>query len=243
MLASVARERYRARNRLLAADVPAAVLDDLERFRRIHEVIPVLATHDGVITGIGAREGAYVRPGEIVVSYADRHAAWAEIILTPDVLEQVRSGDEVELHSTLGREASVISRLDPALAVIDPTSRTARIRVPLGANPDHLLPGTLLEGRIRMQSRRVLTIPIDTVLRTGRGDFVILAESENHFRQTPVQLGAESGDRVEVLDGLSAGQKVVTNGQFMLSAESSLQSSWRRFAATERGADHEHRAH
>jgi Cu(I)/Ag(I) efflux system membrane fusion protein len=212
------------------------VLDDVERFRRVHDVIPVLAEHDGAITGIGAREGAYVRPGEIVVSYADRHAAWAEIILTPDVLTQIRGGDEVELHSTLSRGASAIARLDPALAVIDPTSSTARVRVPLAANTSQFLPGTLLEGRIRMKARRALTIPVDTVLRTGGGDFVILAEPENHFRQMQVRLGAESGDRVEVLEGLIAGQTVVTNGQFMLSAESSLQSSWRRFAATERSA-------
>jgi Cu(I)/Ag(I) efflux system membrane fusion protein len=234
MLASVARERYRVRTRLLAADVPASVVDDLERFRRVHDVIPVLAAHDGVVTAIGAREGAYVRPGEIVVSYADQHAAWAEVILTPDVLGQLRSGDELELQSTLSREASVTSRLDPALAVIDPTSRTARLRVPLGAGATRFLPGTILDGRIRMQPRRALTIPADSVLRTGRGDFVIVSESENHFRQAQVHLGMESGDRVEVLDGLSPGQAVVTNGQFMLSAESSLQSSWRRFAAAER---------
>lgn len=231
MLASVARERFRVRNRLIAADVPLSVLDDLERFRRIQDVVPVLAAHDGVITGIGAREGAFVRPGELVVSYADRHAAWAEIILTPDLLSQIRPGDRVELHSTFDRGATVTSSLDPALAVVDPVSRTARIRVPLAAAANPFLPGTLLDGRISMTARRSLAIPVDTVLRTGRGDFVIVAESENHFRPAQVRLGAESGDRIEVLEGLSAGQTVVANGQFMLNAESSLQSSWNRLAA------------
>lgn len=231
MLASVARERFRVRNRLIAADVPLSVLDDLERFRRIHDVVPVSAMHDGVVTSIGAREGAFVRPGEFVVSYADRHAAWAEIILTPDLLSQIRPGDTVELHSTFDYGAVVTSPLDPTLAVVDPVSRTARLRVPLSATANQFLPGTLLDGRIRMTARRSLTIPVDTVLRTGRGDFVIVAESENHFRPAPVRLGAESGDRIEVLEGLNAGQTVVANGQFMLSAESSLQSSWNRFAA------------
>lgn len=231
MLASVARERFRVRNRLIAADVPLSVLDDLERFRRVQDVVPVLAAYDGVITGIGAREGAFVRPGELVVSYADRHAAWAEIILTPDLLGQIRLGDRVELHSTFDRDTTMTSSLDPALAVVDPISRTARIRVPLAATANRFLPGTLLDGEIKMTARRSLAVPVDTVLRTGRGDFVIVAESENHFRPAPVRLGAESGDRIEVLEGLSAGQTVVANGQFMLSAESSLQSSWNRFAA------------
>jgi len=231
MLASVARERFRVRNRLIAADVPLPVLDDLERFRRIHDVVPVLAAHDGVVTSIGAREGAFVRPGELVVSYADRHAAWAEIILTPDLLGQIRPGDTVELHSTFDRATTVTASLDPALAVVDPISRTARIRVPLAATANRFLPGTLLDGQIKMTARRSLAVPVDTVLRTGRGDFVIVAESENHFRPAQVRLGAESGDRIEVLEGLNAGQTVVANGQFMLNAESSLQSSWNRFAA------------
>ncbi len=238
MLASVARERYRVRNRLIAADVPVSVLNDLERFRRVQDVVPVLAAHDGVITSIGAREGAFVTPGEIVVSYADRHAAWAEIILTPDLLSQIQPGDAVELRSTFERDVMVTSRLDPALAVVDPVSRTARVRVPLAATAHRFLPGTLLEGRIKMKTRRSLTVPADTVLRTGRGDFVIVAESDNHFRPTPVRLGAESGDRIEVLEGLDAGQSVVANGQFMLSAESSLQSSWNRFAATTQAVEH-----
>lgn len=231
MLASVARERYRVRRRLLAADVPDSVLDDLERFRRVHEVIPVIAQHDGVVTGIGAREGAYVRPGEIVVTYTDPHSAWAELVLAPADLAQLQHGDSLELHSASDHDLSVSSVVDPALKTIDPVSRTARLRVPLADTAHRLFPGMLLEGVIQMKPRHAVTIPADSVLRTGRGDFVVLATPNNHFRQRQVHLGAESEDRVEVLQGLSAGEKLVTNGQFMVSAEGSLQSSWRRFAA------------
>lgn len=234
MLASVAQTR----SRLIAADVPAAVLDDLERFRRIHDMVPVLAAHDGVVTGIGAREGAYVRPGEVIVSYADPHAAWAELSLNPEILAQLTNGGEVELRSTVNSETSVSSPIDSSLAVVDPVSRTARLRVPLHAAGDSFLPGALLEAHIRMKARRALTVPSDAILRTGRGNFVIVAQGNNHFRQAPVRIGMDSDDRVEVLEGLSAGERVVTNGQFMLSAESSLQSSWRRLAAS-----HDHPAH
>jgi Cu(I)/Ag(I) efflux system membrane fusion protein len=233
MLASVARERFRARGRLLAADVPESVLDDLERFRRVHEVIPVLAAHDGVVGSIGARAGAYVRPGEVIVSYSDRHSAWAELMLTPSQLAQLHGGDAVELHSAAGPDVRVSSPVDPTLTVVDPISRTARVRVPLVDAADRFLPGTLLNGTIHLRARRVVTIPTDTVLRTGRGDCVILAAGQDHFRQRAVRLGAESHDRVEVLEGLSPGETVVTNGQFMVSAEGSLQSSWNRFAAAE----------
>src|SRR5690606_38215888 len=98
MLASIARERYRARNRLLAADVPPDILEDLERFRRVHEVVPIRAGYDGIVTRIGARQGAYVSPGEVVVAMADREAAWAELSMNPERLAQLGSGDELELR-------------------------------------------------------------------------------------------------------------------------------------------------
>lgn len=230
MLASVARERYRVRRRLLAAGVPPSALAELEKFRRVHEVVPVLAEHDGVVTSLLARQGAFVRPGEPILGYADRHAAWAELSINPERLPQLQEADEVELRSTIDSAATFTAPLDASLATIDPVSRTARLRVPLEASDDSFLPGTLLDAEIHLRPRQAIAVRTDAVLRTGRGDYVVLAESDDHFRQAPVRLGAENESRVEVLEGLVPGQRVVTNGQFMLSAEGALHSSWRRLA-------------
>jgi Cu(I)/Ag(I) efflux system membrane fusion protein len=231
MLASVARERYRARARLLAADVSVRVLDDIEKFRRVHDVVPVLAEHEGVVTSIDAREGSYIRPGETVLGYSDPRATWAEVSLNPEVLAHLSAGSVVELHSAVDRSQMISAALEAHVATVDPVTRTARLRVRIPDGMGFFLPGTLLDGRIVMKSHRALTVPVDTVIRTGDGDFVVLAGDADHFSKAAVRLGAEAGDRVEVLEGLSAGQRVVTNGQFLLSAESSFRSSWRRLAA------------
>lgn len=228
MLASVARERYRLRSRLLAADVPQALLEDIEKFRRVHDVVPVLAEYDGVVTGIGATEGAYVTPARTVVSYADPRAAWAELSMNPELLAQLGRAGEVELRSTVDGITRVSAQVDGSLAVVDAVSRTARIRVPLPAAGSSFLAGTLLEAELRMVVRTALVVASDAVIRTGHGDFLMVAGEADHFRQAPVQLGAESGDQVEVVSGLFPGERVVTNGQFLLSAESSLQASRQR---------------
>ncbi len=231
MLASVARERFRARTRLIAADVPVQVLDDIERFRRVHDVVPVLAEHGGVVTRIDAREGSYIRPGETVLGYSDPRAAWAEVSVNPESIGHFTVGAIVQLHSSADRAHMISVQLDGRAATVDPVTRTARLRVRIPDGMDEVLPGTLLEGRLVMKPHPALTVPVDTVLRTGGGDFVIVADSSDHFSRAAVRLGAEAGDRVEVLAGLDAGQRVVTNGQFLLSAEGSLRSSWRRLAA------------
>jgi Cu(I)/Ag(I) efflux system membrane fusion protein len=235
MLASVARERFRMRARLQAADVPEHILEEIERYRRPFDVVPVLARHDGVITEIGAREGAYVRPEQTVVSYADRHAGWVELSINPEMLGRLAMVDSVELRSFADPERALSLPLDPNTAVIDPSSRTARIRIPLAGGND-FLPGMLLDATLRTKAREAIIVHSDTVIRTGRGDFIIAAEGNDHFRQAAVRIGVESDGSVEVLEGLEGGDRIVTNGQFLMSAEGSLQSSMRRLAASNESA-------
>jgi Cu(I)/Ag(I) efflux system membrane fusion protein len=242
MLASVARERFRMRARLEAADVPEHVLEEIERYRRPFDVVPVLARHDGVITDIGAREGAYVRPEQTVVSYADRRAAWAELSMNPEMLERLASVDSVEIRSLADPELALSLPLDPNTAVIDPSSRTARIRIPLAECGNDFLPGMLLDATVRTKARNAIVVRSDTVIRTGRSDFIIVAEDNDHFRPAAVRIGAESDGSVEVLEGLETGDRIVTNGQFLMSAESSLQSSMRRLTASNE-QQHEHASH
>ena len=225
MLASVARERFRARSRLLAADMPERLVDEIENSRRVVDVVPVLAERDGVVTSIGAREGAYVMPAQTVVAYADLSAIWAELNLDLPLLARLGSTSTAELRSPLDAQARAVVRVDPKLAVVDAPSRTARIRVPLPNGSRKFMPGTLAEAEVRLGQRTALAIPRDAVLHTGAGNLVMVALQGDHYEQRQVTLGSVSGNLVEVLEGLRAGERLVVNGHFLLSAEASMQSA------------------
>ena len=232
MLASVARERFRMRAQLAAADVPESVLQDMEKTRRVPEVVPVLAEHDGVVTAIGAREGAYVMPAQVVLSYADPAAAWVELALTPDQLAGLRGPVDATLGQGSGEAAQTRVRVDPGHAVMDTVTRTARVRARLPAmHGARLLPGMLVDAELRLAPRRALTVARDALTSTGAGDFVILATDDGGFRQAAVRAGVQAGERVEIVTGLAAGDRVVTNGQFLLGAEASQQAARERLAA------------
>lgn len=228
MMSSVARERYRSRTRLAAADVPEAVIDDLERSRRVRDVVSVLAEHDGIVTSIGAREGAYVTPAQFIVGYADLKATWAELSFTPDQLALLGEHAQVTLKGFDADRLTRAVKFQSTNAVIDPSSRTARVRVPVQGATARILPGTLLTGEVMTAARKAITVKRDAVLQSGSGAFVIVSDDANHFRQVPVKLGEESTDLVEVVKGLKAGQKVAMNGQFLLGAEASLQATRHR---------------
>lgn len=77
----------------------------------------------------------------------------------------------------------------------------------------------------------ILLVPTDSVIRTGKGDRVVLVRGENRFQPVPVVAGEESAGMIEIRSGLEAGDQVVASGQFLIDSESSLLAGFRRLAA------------
>jgi Cu(I)/Ag(I) efflux system membrane fusion protein len=71
-------------------------------------------------------------------------------------------------------------------------------------------------------------IPREALIRGGAADRVVLALGDGRFRSQRVEIGIESGDRVAILEGLSAGDLVVSSGQFLIDSESNIGSALSR---------------
>jgi len=115
-----------------------------------------------------------------------------------------------------------------ALPTVDPVTRTTRARLVV-KNADRLLrPGAYADVVIATRPRTELAVPRSAVIRTGRGDRVMLAREGGHFMPVPVQTGIERGDFIEIIDGLQEGAQVAVSGQFLLDAAASLNDSVQR---------------
>ncbi len=95
-----------------------------------------------------------------------------------------------------------------------------RIELP---NPgQRLRAGMLATAILHGPSESVLLVPSDAVIRTGKRALVYLAEDGGQFKPVEVQIGAERDGQLVIRQGLSAGQKVVASGQFLLDSEASM---------------------
>jgi Cu(I)/Ag(I) efflux system membrane fusion protein len=231
MMGSLAKERFRLRDRLLAADMPQDVLDKLEKDRRVVEVTPVRATQDGIVQAVSARVGSYVNPGQVVLTYADYNRAWVELTLFPDQVSWLRNGDAIVLTSSLDRQRTTQLKVDLNNLQIDPASRTARLRMPLNNASQAFHPGSFADATIRTGARHALAVPRDALIRTGHGDFVVVEEGQGHFRSAEVRAGIEDREQVEIVSGLKAGQQVAVNAQFLLDSAGALQAMQQRLVA------------
>ena len=97
------------------------------------------------------------------------------------------------------------------------------------ANPDgRLRPGMTGEAEISLPPERALLVPRGAVAESGDASYVFVrAAGSDRFVPRRVELGAAFGDLVAVRRGLSAGEEVVASGNFLVDAESRLQSALR----------------
>lgn len=222
-----------SRERLRALGVPEDQIRQLGRTRRVDQVVRTYAEQDGVIRVLNVREGMYVTPATEVMSLADLSSVWLLAEVFERQTEWVKVGAPAEIRLTYLPGRTWRGQVEYVYPDLDPKTRTLKARLRFD-NPDQVLkPNMYADVVIYGQQREdVLTVPREAIIRTGEGDRVVLALGQGRFRPVPVVVGIESGDSVEVREGLHEGDRVVISGQFLIDSESSLQASFLRMNAT-----------
>lgn len=227
MAASLARERFRMREKFAHADVSNAILDQIEKTHRTVDLVPVHAPASGYVTRIGAREGAYVTPMVNLLSLANTARVWIDVALYPDQLDWIENGDAATV-TLPGSQTAIKGRLVFASPELDRTTQTVRARVVVDNARQRLRPGRFVDIAVAAQPHEALAIPRSAVMRTGRGARVMLAPGDGRFVPVAVETGLESGELVEITAGLDEGAQVAVNGQFLLDAAASLSDAAQR---------------
>jgi Cu(I)/Ag(I) efflux system membrane fusion protein len=79
----------------------------------------------------------------------------------------------------------------------------------------------------------VATVPSSAIIDSGSRQVVLVAKGEGRFEPRAVKLGRRGDGRVEIVEGLTAGEEVVTSATFLIDAESNLQTALKAFTQPE----------
>ncbi len=225
---SLARERQRARQKFMRADLDEDVLDEIERTGAVVEVVPVRAGRSGYVTRLDVREGAYVSPVVSLMSFGVADSVWINISLHQDELAWIADGDEVTVTVPNSRSGPLKGRLRLAAPAIDESTRTLPARILLSGPHAGLRPGMSVDVNVNSQPHQALTVPRSAVLRSGRGESVMVSGANGLFSPVSVMVGPEDREFVEITHGLNEGAEVAVNGQFLLDAAASLNDAAQR---------------
>ncbi len=192
---------------------------DVEYHReRSHSTLT--APFAGVITHLKAAPGETVGADDELMIVTDLSTVWVQADVYEKDIHSVREGQqaEVTVASYPGRVFS--GRITYVGDVLDPSTRTAKVRVEAPNTEDLLKLEMFATVAIPTPARRSsLAIPANAVQNVDGSPVAFVKTAGDRFERRAVRLGQRFGDWVEVAEGLNAGDTVVTDGSFLLKSE------------------------
>ena len=215
-----------SRRRLAYWDIPEAEIAEIERTGQVRKTLTLYAPASGYVLEKTVLAGQRIMVGDALYKVADLSIVWVEGEVFEQDLASVRVGQSVhaDFQSLPGEHRA--GRISYVYPTLNPDTRTARVRVVL-PNPNlNLKPGMYATIRIAGTARaNVLTVPRSAVLSTGERSIVFVHGASGQLSPREVAVGASNDERIEILQGLSAGETVVASATFLVDAESNLNTA------------------
>jgi hypothetical protein len=189
--------------------------------------VPILAPMTGHVTEKMVYDGAAVKAGELVMRLASRRQMWLDAQVYESQLPLIKIGDT----ATATVEAMPGRTFDGKIVFIhphlDPQTRTARVRIELDNTDLSLRQGMYATATLDVElgDDRQVIVPREAIIDTGSRQVVFVSLGEGRFEPRTIKTGLSGAGQVQVLEGLRAGETVVTSGQFMLDSESRLKEA------------------
>jgi RND family efflux transporter MFP subunit len=213
------------RRRLELWDLSEAQIDQVLKTGEPIKNITVYSPMTGYITERKAFPQVKVMPDTDLYTIVDLSHVW----IMADVFEyeapNIRVGQtaRVSIQAIPGKVFN--ARIDFLQPQVDPMTRTLKVRLNMD-NPGVLLKPDMyadVEFQVNIPSR--LTVPADAVLNAGERKTVFIDRGNGYFEPRQVKTGEREGDRIQILSGLTGGERVVTSGNFLVDSESQMKAA------------------
>ena len=220
-------EKEAAELRLHTLGVSDAQLGQLRADQHYASAVGVGSPLAGVIVERPVSLGQMVEPQDTMFVIMDLRTVWVQVDVYERNLNQIAIGQKVvaSVESWAGRTFD--GTIQSIGAVLDRRSRTIKVRVALANADGALKPGmfakVLLAGSTG-EPREGIYVPAAAVQRDGEGSVAFVPVGDAAFQLRELEIGARSGDWIEVTRGLAAGERVVTTGSFLLKSEARRES-------------------
>ena len=211
------------RQKLMLLGMSAQRIDALNSTSQISSEVSVTAPNSGTITSRSVNSGEVIEANKELMRITDLSTVWVVGQVYEKDLATVRVGSGANITSDAypGRVfRGRVSYVDPK---IDPATRTAQVRIELN-NPGQIFKiGMYVNvafGALGLAEKTMPIVPKDAIQAIGNQQYVFAAtDKSNEFLLRQVKLAPESNGFYPVIEGVSVGDRIVTDGSFMLRAE------------------------
>jgi len=203
-------------DRVKAGEVTALV----ESPELLGKQLEIKAPIDGVIIERTATAGELVDKAKAIYTISDPTQLWVIAEIKERDIAAIKSGQDATFTVLAYPQEKFHAKVVLIGNQVEAGSRTLEVRIAVDNADGRLKAGMFADVEIITTILENVLLMPDTTLQTqGEEQIVFVALDGNKFEKRVVRLGLEQAGRVQVLEGVKAGEKVVTTGSFILKSE------------------------
>jgi len=220
-----------SKERLLSLGISLDQIESLQTMEDVKQHVIINSPQTGFVSKLKAREGQFVKPSQMVMEIVDLSTVWIIAEVFESQSDWVKKGQRAQAMLPYLPGKTWEGMVDYIYPSLDPATRSLKVRLQFDNTDESLKPNMYADVQVFAKpKRKVLVIPREALIATGDQNRVIVALGEGKFIPMNVRVGMQTDRGVEILQGLSEGDEVVTSSQFLIDSESSLKASLARMA-------------
>ncbi len=211
-----------ARERLRLWDITDSQIRAIEKSGKPIRTLTIFSPINGFVIQKNVVQGMRIMPGEKLFDLADLSTVWVMADIYEYELSHIRTGLTARVRLSYFPDKEFTSKVDYVYPTLSGESRTARVRLVM-PNPGGILKPQMfsnIELTIKLGDR--LTVPEEAVIDTGTRKIVYVDRGEGMFEPREVETGLATERSVEILRGLTEGERVASSANFLIDSEAQL---------------------
>ena len=166
-----------------------------------------------------------ITPETELYTIVDLSRVWIIADVFENEASMIQMGMPAQISLSYGGGRKINGRVSYIQPLVDPTTRTLKVRIETG-NPDMILkPDMFVDVDFSATMSARMTVPAEAVLDTGLKKTVFVDRGNGYLEPRQVETGERIGDRIEITKGLMPGDRIVISSHFLIDSESQLKSS------------------
>jgi len=213
------------RQRFSLWDITPDHIRDLEKTGKVLRTLPLHAPSSGYVMHMAVREGMHVMPAMELYALADLSTVWVLADVYEYEIPLVELGQEATVTFSYFPGQTFKGKVTYVYPILETKTRTVKVRFELPNPKWALKPGMFANIDIQIPRGKRLVIPNTAVLDSGTEQLVFIDQGQGMFEPRKVTVGVRTRDAYEILEGIKAGELVVTRGNFLIDSESNLKAA------------------
>ena len=184
------------------------------------DTAPIKAPAAGVIISRTISSGSVAKPGDDLFVISDLSSIWMLAAIPEEYVGRVRPGMNAQVFVRAFEDRPFAGRLTRTGDQLDPATRTVQARIVLANPRGELKPEMYATAELAAGGTgEALYVPQESIQEMNGHSIVFVAANNNKFHARPVETGPRAGAAIAIVSGLTAGERVVTRGAFLLKSE------------------------